>query len=268
MALPVNIIAIRHGESEGNLVNRRARDHDQTVFEIPGFRDRHVSQWRLTDLGREQAQAAGNWLRREAVAVDRGYVSFYTRAMETALYLPEVPWIESPYLREQMWGDLTSLADKDRVGEYQRSLQARETQPFLWTPPGAGAESMDEYFTKTVDRALDTLNRSCGSMSVVLVTHGGWLWGLRHRMERLPQEELMRLRTSDDPHEHIHKCQIIHYTRCNPWMGQTTPKIQWVRSICPWDLSLSSNEWREIRRHVYSAVDLQRLVSAVPQLVK
>lgn len=268
MALPMNIIAVRHGESEGNLINCRARASDQTVFEIPGFQERHVSQWRLTDTGREQAQAAGDWLRRESIALDRGYVSFYTRAMETALYLPEIPWIETPYLREQMWGDLTTLADRDRIGQYERSLKARETQPFLWTPPGAGAESMDAYFTKTVDPALNMLNRSCGAMTVVLVTHGGWLWGLRHRLERLAQEELIRLRTSDNPHDHIHKCQIFHYTRRNPWSGQEAAQIQWVRSICSWNSSLSSNEWREIRRHVYSRADLSRLVNAVPQLVK
>jgi hypothetical protein len=184
------------------------------------------------------------------------------------VYLPEVPWIESPFLREQIWGDLTTLADKERLEQYERSLEARKVQPFLWTPPGAGAESMDEYFIRTVDSTLDALSRSCGSMNVVLVTHGGWLWGLRHRMERLSQEELMRLRSSKDEHDHIQKCQILHYSRENPWTGEPAATIEWVRSICPWDTSLSSNEWRKIKRHVYTTEDLKRLVNAVPQLIR
>ncbi len=268
MSLPLNIYVLRHGESEGNRVNELARNGDKTVFEIPGFAERHVSQWRLTNMGREQAGAAGDWFRGKRIHIDRGYVSFFIRAQETALYLPDMPWIETPYLREQIWGDLTSLADKDRVAQYYASLEARKVQPFLWTPPGPGAESMDTYFTKAVDPMLNTMSRSCGAMNVVLVTHGGWMWGLRHRMEDLSQEEFMHLRASNDLHNHIHKCQIFHYTRCDPKTSEITAKVQWMRSICPWNTSRSSNEWQTIRRHVYSQEDLRRLVDAVPQLVK
>ena len=55
--LPVDLVLVRHGESEGNLYKRsppgEARDR---------VRDRHTSQFRLTDLGRVQSKRTGKIL--------------------------------------------------------------------------------------------------------------------------------------------------------------------------------------------------------------
>lgn len=57
-----------------------------------------------------------------------------------------------------------------------------------------------------------------------------------------------------------------------PWdfsAGYISSKYNWVKSLCPWDLRLSrfTNEWCDIKRHVYSNVELLRSVSQVAQLV-
>jgi broad specificity phosphatase PhoE len=59
-------------------------------FGVAGeFLRRHSSKWRLTDLGRQQAEAAGKWLRENfpGKSFDRFYVSEYIRCMETAARL-------------------------------------------------------------------------------------------------------------------------------------------------------------------------------------
>ena len=270
MALPLHIIVIRHGLSEGNVANHKAKQGDRSTFDDPEFRDRHFSSWRLVEEGRQQVAAAREWLHHECgdLVIQRGYVSPYIRAMETALYLElDIPWIQTPHLRERLWGDLASLADNTLDQLYRVSMQELRTQPLLWTPPGAGGESMATYCSVVVDRMLDTLSRSCEQFAVVLVSHGGWLRGLRVRLERLTHEEFLRMSTSDDPYDRIHNCQILHYSRCNPTTGEAGQTIRWFRSVCPWDLSRSSNEWTEIERHEYRIADLRRIVESVPQLV-
>ena len=60
--LPIDIILVRHGESEGNVVHKASRKGDNRLF-TPEFRDRHSRTFRLTDKGIAQAKTAGAWLR-------------------------------------------------------------------------------------------------------------------------------------------------------------------------------------------------------------
>ena len=78
---------VRHGESEGNLVNARSRQGDDSLF-TPEHLGRHSFEWHLTDRGIEQAKAAGRFLREEGrLPFDVCLTSEYVRAMETAAYL-------------------------------------------------------------------------------------------------------------------------------------------------------------------------------------
>lgn len=54
---------------------------------------------------------------------------------------------------------------------------------------------------------------------------------------------------STDDRDKIWNCQIIHYTRRDPETGIVAPNFYWVRSICPWDTSLSRNVWQPIHRY-------------------
>jgi NAD+ kinase len=63
MAMPLDLVLVRHGESEGNVASRFAEAGDNSVFSEE-FCNRHNSRLRLTDRGRQQASAAGDWIKR------------------------------------------------------------------------------------------------------------------------------------------------------------------------------------------------------------
>ena len=92
--LPIDIILVRHGQSEGNKANKASRHGDNSFF-TPEFHNRHSRSFRLTDCGIDQAIAAGEWLKANVpMPLDRFYVSDYIRAKETASYLklPDAKW--------------------------------------------------------------------------------------------------------------------------------------------------------------------------------
>lgn len=109
------------------------------------------------------------------------------------------------------------------------------------------------------------LGRSIGALllqTALNVFHVGVIKSFRALIERVRSTEYRS-------HDKIHNCQIVWYTRRDPKTGYISSKYNWVKSLCPWDLHLSryTNEWKEIRRHVYSNVELLRSVGQVVQLV-
>jgi len=60
--LPIDLVLVRHGESEGNLAQRRSKQGDESDWS-KDFKERHTSKYRLTDLGRRQAVVAGKWIK-------------------------------------------------------------------------------------------------------------------------------------------------------------------------------------------------------------
>jgi hypothetical protein len=122
--MPVDLVLVRHAESEGCLAHERSKvsshlpfsrhkahslQHgDDSDWQNPGFRNRHTSRYRLSDKGRRQAQIAGQWVRTLLRAIvmmasradvdpqikenvskkfDWYLCSEYVRAMETAALL-------------------------------------------------------------------------------------------------------------------------------------------------------------------------------------
>jgi phosphohistidine phosphatase SixA len=76
MALPIDLIIIRHAESEANTRQNDLRDE---------VRDNLTP---LTPRGIEQAEATGDWLRSIGLSdFDRYYTSSYIRARQTAALL-------------------------------------------------------------------------------------------------------------------------------------------------------------------------------------
>ena len=55
-------VLVRHGESEGNIAFNRSVAGDHSLYS-GAFLERHSSFWRLSDRGREQAAATGEWMR-------------------------------------------------------------------------------------------------------------------------------------------------------------------------------------------------------------
>lgn len=63
MTMPLNLVLVRHGESEGNVAMHFSKRGDHTLFSQE-FMNRHSSTWRLTDTGIAQAELAGFWIRK------------------------------------------------------------------------------------------------------------------------------------------------------------------------------------------------------------
>jgi NAD+ kinase len=267
MTMPIDTILVRHGQSESNVANRLSRSGDNRHF-TDEFRNRHSSSFRLTIQGEEEAKAAGAWIRENiSLPLDRYMASEYIRAMETAalLGLPKAKWYTEFYLREREWGDLDVKPDDERRQEFAESMRRREIDPFYWVPPGG--QSIADLCLR-IDRVLHTLHRECGDKRVIVVCHGEVMWAFRVRLERMSQERYKELDFSDHPHDRIHNCQILHYTRRNPYTGELSRYANWMRSICPWDLSRSSNEWQEIRRPTWSNEELLERVHQVKRMVE
>src|SRR5688500_7437097 len=136
VTLPLDLVLVRHGESEGNEAVSRARAGDASMLDE--VRTRHSSFWQLTARGREQAAHSGRWLRDEfPQGFDLHHSSEYVRAMQTAalLDLPGAEWLLHPDLRERSWGDLDRLTPEERREHFAASLQEKASAPFYWRPP-------------------------------------------------------------------------------------------------------------------------------------
>lgn len=266
MTMPLDLVLVRHGESEGNVANRQSREGDNSAFTAE-YLGRHSSKWRLTDKGIGQAQAAGRWIReRLGQSFDRFYTSEYVRAMETAalLELPGAEWFADFYLRERDWGRLDVMTHEERLKRFGEALAGHRIDSFYWTPPSG--ESLAQVCLR-VDRVLNTLHRECSNFRVILVCHGEIMWAFRVRLERMAQRLYHQLDTSEDARDRIHNCQVMHYTRRNPETGGIQPYLGWMRSVCPWDETLSRNEWLEIERRRYTNEELLAEVGKTARLV-
>lgn len=263
--MPRNLVLVRHGESEGNIAGKRSKAGDHSHY-TPEFRLRHSSTWRLTDLGIRQAQAAGKWLRENLTfTFGRQYTSEYNRAMETAYYLERSgKWYVDFNLRERDRGVLDVLPHDEQLTKYPDEAVRRDIDSFFWTP--LGGESMAMLCLRQY-RVMDTFHRECSNDNVLSVNHGEVIWSDRVLLERMTQRRYHELDTSDDPHDHIHNGQIIHYTRISPYDGSEHPYYMWMRSICPWDLSLSRNIWEPIVRPKFTNEGLMEYISLTPRMI-
>jgi len=267
MTMPIDLVLVRHGESEGNLANKLSRQGDHSAF-TEKFKDRHSSQWRLTDKGIRQAEAAGKWIMENINKgiFDRHYVSEYIRAQETAarLNLPDAIWGREFYLRERDWGQLDQMSHEERMRRFADELKRRERDGFYWAP--SGGESMAGSCLR-MERIFDTLHRECSDKSVIIVCHGGIMLSIKVRLERMTQDRFYNLEQSRDSFDQIHNCQILHYTRRDPETGRLAKYANWVRSVCPWDMSLSWNDWMEIQRKKYTNKELLAEIEKVPRIL-
>ena len=126
--MPVDLVLVRHGRSEGNEAREQSKQGDNSGY-TDEFRARRNREWRLTDLGIAQAQAAGDWIRAEiAPAFSRYYTSEYLRARETAAHLAmaQACWVQDILLRERSWGRADFvMPESERYELFSAELAAR-----------------------------------------------------------------------------------------------------------------------------------------------
>ncbi len=157
----MEILLVRHGESEGN-----AQERMQGRSDFP-----------LTDYGRTQARRLGGWLRARGLAMAAAYVSPLRRAWETAEILRVAAGIPEPTpepaLAEIFAGALEGLTFKG-IDEQFPSYAARGVGG-LGDFAEFGGESYDAVQARTRDlrQRLEWRHREAAER-VLCVGHG-WL---------------------------------------------------------------------------------------------
>lgn len=135
----MRLILVRHGESEWNKIGRY-----QGQIDAP-----------LSDLGRQQASALANRLKREKL--DAIYISPLQRAGDTgraiAEFHPDVPLTVDPALLEIHHGDWQGLYSPEVVEQYGDGLREWQRNPTRSQMPGG------ESFSNILKRVLDFKER-------------------------------------------------------------------------------------------------------------
>ncbi len=234
--LPVDLILVRHGQSEGNVAFKASRKRDNSFF-TPEFRERHSRTFRLTDKGIEQAEAAGEWLRANIhQPLDRFYVSDYIRAKETAvhLHLLNALWRQEFHLRERDKALMDNLPDDEQKTLFEREWKEYQTDPFLSYPAGGG-ESIAGLCLRLKATLLEHWARSWSSARVICVSHGHVMRAFQLQLEGLSHDDFLRLDASEQPEDKIRNGQILWYSRHDPDTQELKRSYVARRSICPWD---------------------------------
>jgi len=268
MPLPIDIVIVRHGESEGNVAVNMALQGDESLM-TSSFRKRHDSTYRLTDRGISQAKKAGEWIKKniEPPKFGRYLSSEYIRAMETAatMDLPGADWQIDFFLREREWGDLEGLSITEQKEIFSRNLAVKDSEPFYWTPPNG--ESLANLCSGRIMWVLDGLGKDYSDSSAILVCHEEVVWSFRILLERIRQSDFaVKFNNKPEPEDKMVNCQIFHYSRRNPKTGVIFPYINWVRTVDPVNATFETS-WREIFTKVarYSSSDLLRIVNKYPR---
>ncbi len=263
MAMPNDLVIVRHGHSEGNLAVDLGKKGDDSLF-TPGFRETPGHQWRLTDDGRDQARTTGEWIRTEiGERFDRYYVSPFVRTRETAalLGLPYAEWRVDQRLRERDWGEIGSMPRAEFKARYRQSAFLRKIDALYWRPPSG--ESIADVRLR-VRSFFDTLHRECEGQKVLVVTHGEFMSAARAALEYMSDEEWM-FADSDDNHK-IRNTHVYHYSRTDPEEGLTGKYMSWVRKVCPWR-DEGEPVWNTIVRKRFSNEELLQQVDGIGPII-
>jgi NAD+ kinase len=265
MTLPIDLVLVRHGQSEGNLAQRLSEAGEDEQYH-KAHMERHTRSFRLTECGCEQAIRAGEWLRREFGHFDRYMVSEFIRAMETAalLDLPDAQWFTSFYLAERDWGEYDYYTQQERIELFGKALRMKDIEPFFWRP--LNGESLAELGLR-LDRNLGTLHRECSRGSVIMVCHGEVMWTYRVLVERMAQQRFKELHLSQDPLDRIYNGQILHYSRRNPYTLEEERYVNWMRMIRPVEEPVWVSEWQRIERPRYSNRELLNVVESYSRVL-
>lgn len=262
--MPNNLVLVRHGQSEANVMQQYAKNGDNSLFtdENMVVPDR---SWRLTANGAKQAQVAGEWVRENVSGFDRHITSPYIRTRETAanLQLENPRWEENRVVRERSWGEIGSIPRSEFEKRYSQNAKLKKHDPLYWAPPAG--ESIANVAENRVRNLLGTLHRENSEDNVLVVTHGEFIWATRLVLERWSDEEFMDNDSNKDMR--IHNCTVLHYTRINPFTDEIDSKIRWVRRAWPvldeetglWSMEVRA--WEEINRNYMSNEDLLKLAN-------
>jgi len=193
----VELLLIRHGESEGNVAATDARMAGAEVIAVPA-RDADVN---LSGTGQDQAKALGAALARiaEEFRPDAVVSSPYARASQTAEIAVEAAgWPVKVQLDERLRDRELGILDRlTRLGVEKRYPEEAERREWLgkmyYRPPGG--ESWADVALR-LRSVLDELNNLGSGHRVMLVCHDALIMLFRYVLEGMTEKELLDLAAS------------------------------------------------------------------------
>ncbi|WP_329045478.1 histidine phosphatase family protein [Amycolatopsis sp. NBC_01488] len=181
------VAVLRHGQSSGNVAREEAESAGADVIDI-AERDADVP---LTDLGREQAKAAGEFFTERPP--DLVVTSTYRRAWDTALLAaPDgVAVVPDERLRDRELGVLDLLTSHGVRERWPDELRRkRRLGKFYYRPPGG--ESWADVVLR-LRSLLRELSADHPGERVLLSAHEMTVYALRYLLEGLPEPDLLRV---------------------------------------------------------------------------
>ena len=176
------LVLVRHGQSEWNLKNL-----------FTGWRDPG-----LTELGHEEAKAAGRKLKALGLKFDIAYTSVLSRAQVTCDHILEavdqkdLPVIRNQALNERDYGDLSGLNKDDaraKWGEEQVHVWRRS-----YDVPPPGGESLKDTGARVWPYYLHEMQPHVLRGETVLVAaHGNSLRALIMALDGLTGDEIVKM---------------------------------------------------------------------------
>ncbi len=265
--MPLDLLLVRHGQSEGNVALDAADEGDRRHI-TDEFRERNASDWRLSKAGRAQAKRAGRWIRewmakQAPSGFDRYYCSPYVRTMETAalLGLPDARWQLEALVRERDFGLWAAIPKPDIPAEFPLTHEQRERHKFLWRPESG--ESTADLDLRVRD-VLASMAREMAGRQVICVTHEDTMRAFRFRLERMTITEWIQ--HGEDDLLDVPNCGILHYTRRRK-DGTVANKFDRVRLVDP-SGDGGGWKWRKIQRRNFTNDELLEQVEAIPPLAE
>jgi len=171
------LVLVRHGQSTWNLENRFTGETD-----VP-----------LTELGREEAKAAGVRLR--TIPFAQGFTSVLQRAIDTMNLIleealqPHLPVTRNPALNERNYGRLQGLNKKDVAAAYGEDQVAIWRRSYSVRPPGG--ESLADTAARVLPyyhSAIEPLLRE--NKHILIVAHGNSLRALMMFLENIGENDI------------------------------------------------------------------------------
>ncbi|MDF2050607.1 histidine phosphatase family protein [Arthrobacter sp. Cr_A7] len=213
----VELLLIRHGESEGNVAATEARLAGAEVIDVPA-RDADVN---LSDTGRDQAKALGTALARiaEEFRPDAVFSSPYARALQTAEIAVETAGWRAKVrtderLRDRELGILDRLTRRGVEARYPEEAERREWLGKLYYRP-PGGESWADVALR-LRSVLDELNNLGTGHRVMLVCHDAVILLFRYVLEGMTEREILDLAASTS----VLNASLTRYVRPSgegPW---------------------------------------------------
>ena len=176
----MNLILIRHGQSEWNALNQ-----------FTGWKDPD-----LTAKGIEEAHNAGRIINNLKINFDLVFTSALIRAQNTAeIILKEInqplSTIKNQALNERNYGDLAGLNKDDarkRWGDEQVHIWRRS---YDISPPGG--ESLQDTHDRVVPFFQEHIEPEISSKNILIAAHGNSLRALVKHLENISEQDIVQL---------------------------------------------------------------------------